>query len=101
MGWLEELLEDCNGFDWGAGNSSKILDRHPVTPAECEEIFSNHPVVVSEDVAHSMHEARMYALGQTDAGRLTFVAFTIRGRLIRVISARDLSRKERKVYGSS
>jgi uncharacterized DUF497 family protein len=43
----------------------------------------------------------MYGLGESDAGRLLFVAFTIRGRLIRVISARDMSRKERRIYRSS
>ncbi len=50
---------------------------------------------------HSEHEERFYALGQTDVGRRLFVVFTLRGRRIRVISARDVSRKERKVYKES
>jgi hypothetical protein len=50
------------------------------------------------DEGHSATEARFYALGQTDAGRGLFVVFTIRGALIRVISARDMSRGERKEY---
>jgi len=101
MADLNKLLADCEGFEWDAGNFTKIWDRHQVSPAECEEIFFNHPLIVHEDEAHSADEARLYALGQTDAGRLMFVAFTIRSQLIRVISAREMSRKERKVYFSS
>src|ERR1700693_6338144 len=101
MAEFEKLLAECEGFQWDAGNLVKIWDRHQVTPAECEEIFFNRPFIVDEDEAHSAAEPRMYALGQSDAGRLMFVAFTIRGQLIRVISARDMNRKERKVYLSS
>jgi uncharacterized DUF497 family protein len=60
----------------------------------------NHPLVVGEHEKHSASERRLFALGQTDAARLLFVVLTVRGRLIRVISARDMSRKERKVYQS-
>jgi len=41
---------------------------------------------------------RFYALGQTDMKRFLFIAFTVRNNLIRVISARDMSREERRVY---
>jgi hypothetical protein len=53
------------------------------------------------DEKHSQQEARFYALGQTDAGKHLFVVFAIRDDLIRVISARDMNRKERKVYEKS
>ena len=56
---------------------------------ECEQVFFNRPVVVAEDAEHSRQEERLFALGQTDAGRLLFVVFTIRRDLIRVISARS------------
>ena len=69
-------------------------------PAECEEVFFNRPLVIADDEKHSAAEERLYALGQTDAARLLFVVFTMRGRLIRVISARNMSRNERKVYQS-
>jgi uncharacterized DUF497 family protein len=101
MAELEKLLVECEGFQWDDGNLIKIWDRHQVTPAECEEIFFNRPFIVGEDAAHSADEPRGYGLGQSDGGRLMLVAFTIRGRLIRVSSARDMSRKERKVYLSS
>ena len=100
MVWAERFAE-CEGFRWDVSNSSKIWERHKVAPIECEEIFFNHPLVVGDDERHSAAEERLYALGQTDAARLLFVVFTVRSRLIRVISARDMSRKERKVYQSS
>lgn len=100
MAW-EERLAECEGFQWEAGNSRKIWERHQVTPAECEEVFFNRPLVVRGDEKHSAVEERLYALGQTDGGRLLFVVFTIRGRLIRLISARDMGRKERRIYRSS
>jgi uncharacterized DUF497 family protein len=100
MGW-EERLGDCEGFQRDAGNSAKIWERHSVTPTECEELFFNRPLIVGEDEKHSEREERFYALGQTDAGRRLFVVVTLRARRIRVISARDMSRKERKVYNES
>jgi uncharacterized protein len=99
-GW-DERLRECEGFQWDAGNAPKISERHRVTPAECEELFFNRPIVVGEDKGLSEREERFYALGQTDAGRRLFVVFTLRGRLIRVISARDMSRKERQHYRES
>lgn len=100
MGWAERFAE-CESFQWDAGNAGKIWERHQVAPTECEEVFFNHPLVVGDDEKHSAMEGRRYALGQTDAARLLFVAFTIRGRLIRVISARAMSHKERRIYQSS
>jgi len=98
---LERIVEECDGFQWPAANSGKIGEKHQVTPAECEELFLNRPLIIDDDHEHSKGEQRMYGLGQSDAGRLLFVAFTIRGRLLRVISARDMSRKERRIYRSS
>lgn len=95
------LLAECTGFDWDDGNKEKNWINHQVTFAECEELFFNQPLAVADDALHSKDENRHYALGQTNAGRLLFISFTIRQKLIRVISARDMSRKERKVYYSS
>ena len=100
MGLLERLA-DCDAFQWDTGNAGKIWETHHVTPTECEEVFFNQPLVLGDDEKHSASEERLYALGQTDAGRRLFVVVTIRGRLIRVISARDMSRKERRIYRSS
>ena len=82
----------CTGFEWDEGNFEKNWVRHKVSPFECEQIFFNQPLVVADDAKHSESERRSYALGQTDKGRRLFVVFAVRERLIRVISARDMSR---------
>jgi len=85
-------------FDWSGGNDRKNWDRHRVTPLEVEQVFFNTPLIIGADEAHSQQEKRCYALGQTDARRELFIVFTLRGKQVRVVSARDMSRKERKVY---
>jgi hypothetical protein len=97
---LADLIAKCVGFDWDEGNLPKIWETHHVSGAECEQIFFNHPVVAARDEKHSSAEDRYYALGHTDARRLLYVVFTIRKNLVRPISARDMNRKERKVYES-
>ena len=91
-------LHDCDGFEWDVGNSDKNWERHRVTQSECEQVFFYVPFLVAEDLGHSQEESRSYGLGKTDLNRRLFVVFTIRGSLIRVISARDMSRSERRVY---
>lgn len=63
-------------------------------------MFFNDPLLLMDDIKHSQKEARYHALGATDDQRLLHVTFTFRlkGTLVRVISARDMHRKERKVY---
>jgi uncharacterized protein len=95
---IHERLARAVGLERDAGNLEKNWLAHQVSAAECEQLFFNQPLVVAGDSAHSQLEERFYALGQTDGGRRLFVAFTLRGELLRVISARDMSRKERKVY---
>ena len=88
------------GFDWDAGNSRKSTEKHAVSQAETEQAFFNDPLLVLEDQMHSGAEPRLHALGCTDDGRLLHISFTLRakGTLLRVISARDMSLKERKVH---
>ncbi|MCK4914264.1 MAG: BrnT family toxin [Planctomycetes bacterium] len=94
---IKKLL-NCTGFQWDKGNIEKNWLKHKVSPVECEQMFFNQPVVAAEDLKHSQKEKRYYALGQTDDKRLLFVAFTFRRNFVRVISARDMSQKERKSY---
>lgn len=94
----ERRLEACTGFQWDAGNHDKNLVRHGVTNSECEQVFFGQPLLVLPDPQHSVGEARYWALGRTEAGRLLFVAFTFRDESIRVVSARDMSRRERRSY---
>ena len=92
-------LDDCAGFEWDDANAHKNWERHQVAPEEAEAVFFNEPLVVQNDARHSHRERRYYALGQTDGGRLLFVAYTIRRALIRVISVRDMNRREQDFYG--
>ena len=93
-------LGQIEGFDWDEGNARKSVEKHDVSQGEAEQIFFNDPLLIVEDVGHSVRELRLHALGRTDAGRLLHVTFTLRGegRLIRVISARTMHRKERVRY---
>jgi uncharacterized DUF497 family protein len=95
-------VPEFDGFDWSSGNAEKNWNRHQVTPLETEQVFFNTPLLtgVGVDPAHSDKENRFFALGQTDEGRELFVVFTMRARRLRVVSARDMSRKERRVYRS-
>ncbi len=87
------------GFDWDPGNARKN-DKHGVSNAEAKQAFFNAPLLMIEDAKHSAREPRFHALGKTDEGRLLHITFTLRraGRMIRVISARDMHRKEQTIY---
>ncbi len=93
-------LDQITGFDWDDGNSRKSADKHDVSQAEAEGVFFNDPLIVVEDAKHGETEPRFNALGKTAQNRLLHVTFTLRrnGTLIRVISARDMHRKEKKAY---
>ena len=95
---MKKLLKECEGFQWDEGNSDKNWIRHQVTRFECEEMFFNQPLIISADSKHSKSENRFYTLGRTDSNRFLFISFTIREKLIRVISARDMTTKERNKY---
>jgi len=90
--------QDCTGFQWDEGNADKNWDKHRVSRSESEQVFFNLPLVVREDPSHSQTEGRFLALGQTDTGRRLFVVYTFRGELIRVISARNMTPRERRAY---
>ena len=88
------------GFEWDAGNERKSVDKHGVSKVEAEQVFFNKPFLVLKDEKHSQLESRFHGLGQTHNNRLLHITFTLRAEdtLIRVISARDMHRKERRIY---
>lgn len=90
------------GFDWDEGNSRKN-DKHGVSKPEIEQVFLNAPLIVAQDVKHSQQELRIHALGRTDEDRWLHITFTERGNgtLIRPISARVMSRRERAIYAEA
>jgi uncharacterized DUF497 family protein len=90
------IIHGAEAFEWDHANLEKNWQKHGVAHFECEEIFFNAPLVVAPDDKHSTQETRHYALGKTNRNRHLFVVFTIRGNKVRVISARDMSKKERK-----
>jgi len=92
------ILDELVGFDWDDGNRGKNLDKHAVSDLECEQVFFNRPIVVLDDETHSDAEPRYFVLGRTDARRRIFLVFTPRQDRIRVISARDMTKKERQYY---
>lgn len=92
-------LAKVTGFDWDVGNARKN-DKHGVSMAEAEQVFFNAPLLILHDAGHSETEPRWHALGKADDGRALHITLTLRkvGQLIRVISARDMHRKERAIY---
>jgi hypothetical protein len=88
------------GFDWDDGNARKSSEKHDVSMSEAEQIFFNDPLLLLGDAKHSQRESRIHALGKTGEGRLLHITFTLRHshEKIRVISARDMHKKERKIH---
>ena len=95
---MENEFDNFVGFQWDQGNIDKNLIKHKVENWESEQVFFNKPLLILDDPRHSIPEKRWAAFGKTDAGRFLIVIFTKRGDLIRVISARDMNKKERKFY---
>ena len=94
-------INSIDGFDWDEGNLDKNWTKHQVSNSEIEELFFNLPLLLADDEKHSQEEKRYYVLGQTNAGRWLFIAFTVRENKIRVISARDMNRKEGRIYAKA
>ena len=91
-------LSKIAGFEWDEGNIQKNWLKHSVYSKECEEIFTNAPLLLLHDTKHSRNEKRFFGLGHTNTNRLLFIVFTLRNRRIRVISARTMNKKEQTIY---
>ena len=94
----DKILDQYDGFQRDIGNIDKKLIKHNISNAECEEAFFNKPFIIKLDENHLQEEARYYILGKINEDRKLFLVFTTRNSLIRVISARDMNKKERTVY---
>jgi len=93
-----KVIKKLISFDWDEGNIGKNWRKHKVKDKECEEVFFDNHKKVSKDKLHSKKEERFIFLGKTKKGRLLYVVFTIRNNETRIISARDINKKERKLY---
>lgn len=93
-----ELLKEPLDFQWDAGNQDKNFRKHRVTNEECEEVFFDPHKRILPAAQSAIGEWRHLLVGRTQKGRLLFVVFTMRRHAIRIISARDLNKKERRCY---
>ena len=92
------IFSQVKGFEWDDWNINKNIQKHDVGPFECEEVFFNEPLLIRKDKEHSKEEERFFAIGRTNSYRLLSMVFTIREDKIRIIMARDMTRKERCEY---
>jgi uncharacterized DUF497 family protein len=96
---MDGVVDKAVSFQWDEGNSDKNWIKHGITQTECEQTFFNLPFLVFDDSRHSQNEERFYALGRTDAGKGLFLVFTYREQsLVRIISARRMTKAERDYY---
>jgi uncharacterized DUF497 family protein len=95
---MADLIESLAGFEWDAGNSEKNWKRHQVSQAECEQVFSNLPLLLSIATQGRGGEPRYVVLGRTDGMKHLTVVSTVRGHRVRAIFARPMSRRERREY---
>lgn len=92
-----KVFKNSIELQWDEGNIKKN-NKHNVDDREAEEVFFDEHRVIFKDIIHSGNEQRFKILGKTKRLRLLFVVFTKRGRKIRIISARDINRKEVYLY---
>lgn len=92
------IIPEPISFEWDKGNSDKNFKKHNVSNQETEEVFSNESLIIAEDIKHSSKEQRFQSLGKTNQNRKLFLSFTIRINKIRIISTRDMNKKEAKAY---
>ena len=85
-------------FEWDQGNADHIAE-HRVSTAEVEEALLDRRRIFDE-ASQTSDEQRWAVIGATEAGRVLFVVFTRRGRLFRVVTARDALARERRRYRS-
>lgn len=85
-------------FEWNQYNRTKVRLRHNIVPEEAEQPFFNDHLIIFDE-RHSAGERRFQLLGAANNRRVLFIAFTIRGKKIRIISARSANKKERTNYG--
>ena len=95
---MKESFEGISGFEWDDGNREKNQIKYNVSTGESEQVFFNEPLIILCDKKHSQIEQRFAAFGVTNTGRMLIIVYTIRGSRIRVISARDMNKKERVFY---
>lgn len=95
---MERILPKPITFDWDKGNVGKNWIKHGVTDQESEEPFFDPRRKIFKDQIHSGREERFAVIGKTKQERLLITTFTVRQSRIRVISSRDVNKKEKPLY---
>ncbi|CCI01963.1 BrnT family toxin [Microcystis aeruginosa] len=85
-------------FDWDKNKAERNLSKHEVSFEEAKTVFDDPLYVDFYDLDHSEDEDRYLLVGQSNRGRLLIVSYTERGNLIRLISAREVTKTERETY---
>lgn len=85
-------------FDWDPHKAASNLRKHKISFAEAATVFSDEASVTVSDPDHSDKEDRFIIIGMSKQRRLLIVSFAERGDKVRIISARKLTRAERKTY---
>ena len=85
-------------FEWDPQKADGNLRKHGVSFQEGASVLADPFSVTYHDPDHSVSEHRFITLGESRVGRLLMVAHTDRGDSIRIISARRLTRQERRQY---
>ncbi len=93
-----KILPRVIAFEWDKWNKDKNYIKHKVSNQEAEEVFFNRPLKIFEDTKHSFLEKRFVAHGITNTKRRLTIIFTLRNQKIRIVSARDMNKKERGEY---
>jgi uncharacterized protein len=94
---MEFDFSKVDGFEWDIGNLTKNPQKHRISNEEAEEIFFRNPWVADASRPDE-REIRWAAIGKSERSRVLRVVFTVRGRKLRVISARMASRQETDDY---
>ncbi|KKQ35103.1 MAG: hypothetical protein US51_C0016G0005 [Microgenomates group bacterium GW2011_GWA2_37_6] len=93
-----KILPEPIVFEWDKGNIDKNLLKHKVTNKEAEEVFGNRHFMIEDKKRSTVYERRYMLWGVTNYKRKLTIIFTIRTNSIRIISVRDMHKKERRRY---
>lgn len=85
-------------FEWDQNKASFNISKHGISFDEAKSVFDDPLYIDFFDPDHSIDEHRYIILGRSLNKRLLLVAYTEREDIIRIISARETSRKERRDY---
>ena len=94
----QDIIPESIEFEWDEGNTQKSFKKHGIENDESEGVFFDKDSVLAEDRKHSGSETRYQIVGKSNIGRLLNIIFTIRKQKVRIISARRMHLKERRLY---